>query len=416
MDYDVAVIGGGPSGLMAAGRAGELGAKAVLLEKNETAGIKLLMTGGTRCNLTNFIEDPKVLASYFGSAGRFLISAFSRFGPKETIDFFKSLGLKTRTEGNNRVFPVSDKSSDVFKALLNYVNKSGIEIKTGAAVKDIIFDNGLITEIILAGGQRIEAKNYIIATGGLSYPGTGSSGDAYAWLKRLGHNIIIPRPALVPIIVNEDAIRELEGLSREDTLLTLFQDGNKIGSVRGDILFTSFGLSGPAALNLSRFINLSAGKNFEIAIDFFPDIAPADFDQKLQEILIAGNKTLKNSLAAIIPPKLMPVIGFLNGLDMDIKAHSLAKKDRLSLGKLLKSFYLSVKGLAGYDKAMLTAGGLDLKEVDPKTMRSKIISNLFIVGEALDIAGPTGGFNLQACWSTGRIAGEAAVRLVLMKS
>lgn len=410
MKYDVAVIGGGASGLMAAGRAGEKRAKTILIEKNSSLGVKLLMTGGTRCNLTNYLENSKILAANFGLAGRFLISALTRFGPREVVDFFNRRGVKTKMEDNNRVFPISDQAAEILGALIGYVKKSGVDIKTGAVVSDIIIDKGKISEIILVGGAKIKATNYIIATGGQSYPQTGSTGDAYKWLKKIGHNIIAPAPALVPIIVQEDFIKELEGLSREEAILSLWQDGKKIDVSQGDILFTSFGLSGPATLNLSRLIKFPIKKGLQLAIDFFPELDINSLDEKLREIFIGTNRTLKNSLAGIIPPRLIPPLEFLTGLDMDGKAHLVTKIERRKLGYLLKDFRLGVKGLAGYDRAMVTAGGLDLKEVDPKTMRSKIISNLFVAGEVLDIAGPTGGFNLQASWSTGRIAGEAAAK------
>ncbi len=411
MIYDVAVIGGGASGLMAAGRAGEQGAKVVLLEKNGSVGLKLLMTGGTRCNLTNNIADSKILATNFGSAGRFLISAFSRFGPKEVIAFFNGRGVATKIENNNRVFPVSDNGREVLKVLVDYAQAAGVMIMTNAVVKNIILEKGKIAELVLSDGKKIKAINYIIATGGRSYPVTGSSGDAYDWLRRLGHNIITPSPALVSILVENDFIAALEGLSREEVRLTLWQDKKKIASENGDILFMAAGLSGPAALNLSRFIRLPLSDNLSLSIDFFPEFKIESLDEELRKIFSGSNKAVRNSLAGIIPPKLIPVIGSLAPLDMDKLANSVSKIERQQLGGLLKDFRLGLRGLGGYDKAMITAGGLDLKEVDPKTLRSKIIPNLFVAGEVLDIAGPTGGFNLQACWSTGRIAGEAAARV-----
>ncbi len=410
MEYDVAVIGAGAAGLMAAGRAGEQGAKAILIEKNGQAGTKLLMTGGTRCNLTNYLEDPKILAANFGLASRFLIAAFSRFGPKETVDFFESRGVKTKIEDGNRVFPVSDKAQEVLKALLEYVKATGGKILTGTAVSDIVVDKGRIKEIIMADGEKIRAANYIIATGGKSYPGTGSSGDAYRWLEKMGHKIVTPLPALVPIIVKESFIKELEGLSRSGVLLSLLQDGKKLDVSQGDILFTSSGLSGPAALNLSRFIKLPLSRSLELSLDFFPEITHEDLDDKLKGMFAGSSKALKNNLAGMIPPRLVPILERSAGLEPDKKVNSFTKAERRKLLDRLKDFRLGIKGLAGYDRAMITAGGLDLKEVDPKTMRSKLIPNLFVAGEALDIAGPTGGFNLQACWSTGRIAGEAAAK------
>ena len=254
MRYDVAVIGGGPAGLMAAGRAGEMGAKVVLVEKNQRFGLKLLMTGGTRCNLTNYLEDPKELANHFGSASRFFISAFSRFGPRETIDFFKSLGIETEIEAGNRVFPKTHRSQTVLEALLDYARSSGVELRPDSPVSGFMTDGGKITAIKLADGGKIEADNYIIATGGCSYPATGSTGDAYSWLEKLGHKIITPVPALVPVILEGGLAAELEGLSLEDKALGIWQGKKEIASTRGDMLFTAIGASGPAILNLSRFI------------------------------------------------------------------------------------------------------------------------------------------------------------------
>jgi hypothetical protein len=411
MEYDVAVIGGGASGLIAAGRASELGAKTILVEKNTAVGLKLLMTGGTRCNLTNYIEDKKILASNFGSAGRFLISAFSRFGPQETIDFFNALGLPTKIEENNRVFPRENTARAVLQALLNYLEKTDVVIKAGTAVREIVLNQGRIAEIILVDGQRIKATNYIITTGGRSYPATGSSGDAYNWLKNMGHKIITPSPALTPIIVNDNFVAELEGLSREGISLSLFQGRKKIAASQGSVLFTASGISGPAALDLSRFIRPPFQNNLILSLDFFPALSGENLDDKLSEIFSGNNKTFKNSLAGFLPPKLISPLARLLALDPEKLANSITKRERRELANRLKDFCLGVKGLAGYDKAMLTAGGLDLREVDPKTMRSRIIPNLFVAGEVLDIAGPTGGFNLQACWSTGRTAGEAAAEI-----
>jgi len=411
MEYDVAVIGGGASGLIAAGRAGESGAKTILVEKNTAVGLKLLMTGGARCNLTNYIEDKKILASNFGSAGRFLISAFSRFGPSETIDFFNALGLPTKKEENNRVFPRENTARAVLQALLDYLKKSGVVIKAGTAVKEFVLDKGKIGEIILVDGQRVRATNYILTTGGRSYPATGSSGDAYNWLEKMGHKIIVPSPALTPIIVKDSFVAELEGLSREGISLSLFQGRKKIAASQGSVLFTALGISGPAALDISRFIRPPFQDDLILSLDFFPELTGENLDDKLLEIFSGSNKTFKNSLAGFLPPKLISPLARLLALDPEKLANSITKRERRELANRLKDFCLGVKGLAGYDKAMLTAGGLDLREVDPKTMRSRIIPNLFVAGEVLDIAGPTGGFNLQACWSTGRTAGEAAAKI-----
>ena len=414
MKYDVAVIGGGASGLMAAGRAGEKGAQVILIEKNNQLGVKLLMTGGTRCNLTNNIEDPKALAAHYGAAGRFLISAFSRFGALDAIRFFNDRGVGTKMEENNRVFPASDSGRDVLKALVDYCRQGNVEIMTGAAAKEFLMEDDAATgskigAVKLMNGQEITAAQYVIATGGRSYPGSGSTGDAYDWLRKMGHAVVAPSPALVPVMVGEGCVADLEGLSQRDAAVSLWQDDKKIASGRGDILFTAAGLSGPAILNISRFIALPLSSKTELSLDFFPDIEKPALDRHLREIFSGSNKNLKNSLVSLIAPRLSAVLGELAVIDSDKKANAYTKEERQRLVALLKDFRFSVKALAGYDKAMITAGGLELKEVDPKDMRSKLISNLCVVGEALDIAGPTGGFNLQACWSTGYVAGEAAV-------
>ncbi len=408
MIYDVAVIGGGASGLMAAGRAAELGASVIVLEKNKMAGVKLLMTGGMRCNLTNLITDYKTLASKYGPAGRFLVSALARFGSSDTVDFFEGHGVKTKIENNNRVFPVTDNARSVLKALMDYNQTGGVEIRLEAAVKDIMTESGHITEVVLMSGQRVQAKKYIIATGGKSYPGSGSTGDANAWLEKMGHRIMPLSPGLVAILLNDKYISELEGLSRTDVSLELMAGGKTIASSYGDILFTASGLSGPAAFNLSRSISAPAAPDLQIIADFFPDFEVEEFDGRLAELFAGNVKTIKNCLGEILPPKLIPVLEKLAGFDFERRGNSVTKTERLKIGALLKGWRLDVQGLDSYDRAMITVGGLDLKEVDPKTMRSKLIDNLFVVGEALDIAGPSGGFNLQVCWSTGRIAGEAA--------
>lgn len=406
--YDLAIIGGGPAGLMAASRASMLGAKVILLEKNQQPGIKLLATGGGRCNITNYIEDYKLLAASLGKDGRFLLSAFSRFGASAVVNFFEALGLKTKIEKNNQVFPLSDKARDVLKILVDSIIDNGGEIKTNASVKEIIAAQGKIEKLILSSGQEISARNYVLATGGQSYPSTGSTGDGYKWLKSLGHNIIAPRPALTSINVQEKIIKNLEGLSLSKIEFRLFKDNKKFISVSGDIMFTASGLSGPASLNLSRYLD-NKFKNYRLELDFFPDLNDLELHKKLQQIFFAhGQKSLKNSLSELLPPKLIPVIIKLSQLEADKKVSAITKEERQALVNFLKNWSLAISGIGGFEKAMLTVGGLDLKEVDPKTMRSKIISNLFIAGELLNIDGPTGGYNLQICWSTGYVAGESA--------
>lgn len=410
MKYNVAIIGGGPAGLMAAGRAGELADKVVLIEKNKQPGIKLLATGGGRCNFTNNLVDPKQLAARLGKNGKFLISALHKFGVKETLDFFVDGGVKIKIEKDNKVFPASNQAGDVLAALLENLKRNKVEILIGQEVRKIITSGRQITKIILANGQEIEANNYIIATGGKSYPQTGSTGDGYDWLKQLGHTIITPRPALAPFIVKESFIKQLEGLSLEQVKISLLEKNKKIGQEIGDIIFTGSGVSGPAVHNLSRLISQAENKELTLDIDFFPELDHHQLEKKLQQIFNQNsNKEFKNSLTGFIRPKLIPVLGALARLKPGVKANAITREQRKSIVQLLKNFKLAIKALGGFDKAMITSGGVALNEVEPRTMRSKIISNLFICGEVLDLDGPTGGFNLQICWTTGYVAGENAV-------
>jgi predicted Rossmann fold flavoprotein len=406
--YDIAIIGAGPAGLMAACRASELKAKVVLIERNERPGIKLSVTGGGRCNITNYIEDYKLLSANYNYGGKFLLSAFNKFGAKEVVDFFESNGLKTKIEKNNQIFPISNKSQDVIKILTDNITRRNGKILIKETVKNIIVNDNKIEKIILTSGNEIVANNYILATGGKSYPLTGSTGDAYKWLKAMGHNIISPRPALTPIIVREKYIKELEGLSLSSVRLNLYQNNKRTIDLTGDMIFTANGISGPAGLNLSRYIDTLAG-NFKIGLDFFPKLTVAELDNNLQKIFAKnGQKNLKNCLLTLLSQKLTSAIINLLGLDEEKKGGIINREERQAISGLLKDWRLTVMALGDYSKAMITAGGLDLKEVDPKNMRSKIISNLFIAGELLDIDGPTGGYNLQVCWSTGYVAGENA--------
>ncbi len=408
MNKDIIIIGGGPAGLMAACRASELGAKVVVLEKNKQTGIKLLTTGGGRCNITNFIENYKDLANCYGKNGRFLLSAYSKFGVTELLNFFKERGIDTKLEKNNQIFPVSDKARDVLNSLTNFIIKNKGEIKTEANVKKIVIKNKKIEKIILNNGEEMSAKNYIIATGGRSYPLTGSTGDAYAWLKNFGHKITKLQPGLAPISLKDFFVKDLEGLSLSGVKLNLIEDNNKLITISGDIIFTANGISGPAALNLSSHIK--AGSNSLVEIDFFPEQSELELDKNLQNLFSSkGQKDFKNILSELLKPKLSPVIIKLGNFDETKKANSITKDERKALLKLLKHFSLNILKVASYDKAMITVGGLDIKEVDPKTMQSKIISNLYLAGELLDLNGPTGGYNLQMCWSTGYVAGESAL-------
>lgn len=404
MKYDVAIIGGGPSGMMAAIAASEHGARVILLEKNKRLGLKLLMSGGGRCNISNNIPDPKELAGRYGDKGKFLISAFNKFDVLELVNFFESRGVVTKVEKDNQIFPVSNQALEILNCLISEMRKNGVIVKTEASVKEIVSSENKIAKIILDNGEEVEATNYIMATGGRSYPSTGSTGDAYLWLKDLGHNIINSRPALTPLIFREKIVKDLEGVSLDNVALTLFEDGKKIISERGDIIFTADGLSGPAALNLSRHIRVM--EKSIIKLDLFPDYSLEDFDNYLRDTLSrSGSKLFKNSLEKLAPPKLRTfLVEFLN-INPDKQASVISREERKKLLTLFKDWRFNLQSLGGYDKAIVTAGGVSLLEVNPKDMRSKLIDNLFIVGELLDLDGPSGGYNLQICWSTGYVAG-----------
>ncbi len=409
MTYDVAIIGGGPAGLMAAGRAAETGARVIIIEKNKQLGVKLLLTGGGRCNITNLIEQPKSLATAYHESGKFLLSAFSRFGPVETLDFFERRGVKTKVEANARVFPKSNSAKDILQALVNYSAEFGVEIKTGAVVKEMICNSDRIVAVKLLNNEEISADNIILCVGGKSYPATGSTGEGYKWLKQLGHSLTEIKPALTPLIVKEKFLAELQGLSLTDCKIGLYSASRKISSRRGEIIFTSNGLSGPLALDLSHEIGRLPLGNVIIKIDFKPDESVSQLEEKMLAIFRAdNNKEIKNSLLKILPPKLIPIILRLSATPAGKKVNSVTKEERKKNIELIKIFTLEIKGLAGYDSAMITSGGVNLKEVDQRTMRSKLVNNLFLAGEILGIDGPTGGYNLQVCWSSGYVAGENA--------
>lgn len=412
MNYDVIIIGGGPAGMMTAGRAGELGARVLLLEKNQSLGIKLLATGHGRCNLTNMSADKKELISCYGKNSKFLLSAFHRFGVSETLDFFKARGVVTKVEDNERVFPKSDKARDVLQALTDYLSENKVEIKFNAMVQKIIQKDDQIEKIILASGEELKADKFVICVGGQSYPGTGSTGDAYAWLEELGHNIVKPRPALTSLILKDTFVKAVEGVSLQNIGIVLKKDNKKIMTNSGSIIFTADGVSGPAIIDMSREVDLTATSKFSLSLDLLPQTSEADLDLQLQkEFQCDGNKMIKNSLTPLAPSRLGVLLLWLLNIDPEKQLSVMTKDERKGIVRLLKNFVLEIKDVKGFDKAMITAGGVDTHEVDPKTMQSKIISNLYFAGEILDLDGPTGGYNLQICWSTGYVAGETLAKL-----
>ena len=408
--YDLAIIGAGPAGMMAALRASECGANVVLLEKNHVPGVKLLMTGKERCNITNAESDVRSFEANYGKNGRFLRHALYHFGVEDTIDFFHKNKLETKIERGNRVFPASDKSTDVQGLFLNLIKKNSITLLTCCSIKKISYKQNKIESIVLDNNTEIRAANYLMSTGGLSYPKTGSTGDGYKWAKKFGHTIVKPRPALTPIVVKEYWVRELEGLSLKNVRISIYQNNKKQDDRFGEALFTGTGLSGPIILNMSKSIGklLENGK-VELFIDFKPALDFKILDKRImRELENHKSKSIKNILAELLPNKLIPVVLKSAKIGPDRKGHSITKNERKNLLFLLKQFPFKVRSLLGFNKAIVTTGGIALKEIDPKTMRSKKIKNLYFAGEILDLDGPTGGYNLQVCWSTGYLAGESA--------
>jgi len=410
-NYDVAVIGGGPAGMMAAAAAAESGAKVILIEKNKELGRKLLLTGNGRCNLTNAEFNLRKLVENYGKGGEFLFHAFFVFGPGKVIKFFNGLGVKTKIEDNNRVFPASGKAEDVLDALKRYLSKNKAEISLDSEISKIIFKGKKIGKL-MAGNREITAKKYIFCTGGKSYPVTGSTGQGFEWASNLGHNVSELSPALVPINLKEGWAKDLQGLALNDIKISVLQNNKKYFHEEGDILFTHFGLSGPAALNISKIIGglLKKGEA-QLYLDLFPDLNIEVLNKKIQEKIDENpRKSVKVFLSNFMPLRL--VDGFIKNLGIDLykQTNNVTKKERMDIAKLLKNIKVTATGLLGFESAMVTSGGVSLKEIDDKTMKSKIIDNLFFAGEMIGTDGKTGGFNLQECWSTGYLAGKSAVK------
>lgn len=407
--WDVIVVGGGPAGMMAGGRAAEKGAKVILIEKNETLGKKLLITGGGRCNLTNFEFDIRKFLKKFKDDGKFLFSVFSQWSVKETLEFFHAKGMATKVEKELRVFPISDSAQSVLDVLAEYMRKHGVMVLSNSSVIEIEREGSALVGVRLKNKKIIRGRSIIIATGGISRPETGSTGDGYLWLKNIGHTIIKPVPSLVPVAVKDLWAKRLAGVSLADVKITVFQNNKKQNVSKGNILFTHVGVSGPVILNMSKDIGeLLKYGSVVLSIDLLPAQGHGTLNAKLQELFKEhNNKKFKNVLSNLIPSAIASVIVEFSGIDKNIQCNSITRDDRLKLVALLKGIPMQVDKLLGVEKAIITSGGAALDEVDFKTMRSRLFSNLYLVGDVLNINRPSGGYSLQLCWTTGFVAGNS---------
>lgn len=412
--WDVAVIGGGASGMMAAGYAAAQGARVVLIEKNPMLGKKLLITGGGRCNITNAEPEERVFLSKFKTrskaADQFLFSPFSRHGVSDSIAFFNDRGVATKVEARGRVFPVTDSAESVWQVLKKYMEEGGVTIISGIPVATIESEKNHITQLVLTNKQRIFARTYILATGGLSRPETGSTGDGFEWLRALGHSVAAPDPSLVPLTLKDDWAKRLAGVSLPNITLSVIEDGKKVHVQTGGLVFTHKGISGPAALNISREVGerLPYGP-VTLSLDVLPSVTLEKLDDLLLETIGSElNRKIKNVLGSIIPGALVSVVLTRAGVHEDTPGNSVTREERIALGHSIKNLHLSVKGRLGFEKAVIASGGIDLTEIDMKTMRSRSVDNLYVVGDLLNIDRPSGGYSLQLCWTTGTVAGMSA--------
>jgi predicted Rossmann fold flavoprotein len=406
--YDLIVIGGGPAGMFAAGFAAKNGATVLLLEKNRRCGAKVLITGKGRCNVTNSEQDVRKFSEKFGRNGRALLTALYAFGGEDVIRFFEEHGLKLKIERGGRVFPEQGGAQDVQKVLDRFVAEAGVELQTSCPVHDFQFDDNRVVSVQTGKGEFF-ADQFIVATGGLSYPETGSTGDGYRWAKQSGHTLVPPEPALVPVRLREKWTSELMTLNIKNVNLSVWQNGKKITERFGETFFTRDGIGGPIVLDMSAAIRdaLKQGA-VSLKLDLKPAVESATFTKRLErELREHNNNDFRNALGNLLPKDMIATFIDLSGIDPYKKCHSVTREERTRLLGLFKGLELNVSGCEGFEKAIITSGGIALKDVDMRTMQSKRVNNLYFAGEVLDLDAPTGGFNLQVCWSTGYLAGTS---------
>ena len=410
--YDVVVLGGGASGMMAAVFAARSGAKVVLIEKNSRLGAKVRISGGGRCNILNAEFDSRVLLANYGKSAKFLHSAFAQFGAQDSVDFFTNLGLPIKVEARNRAFPVSDDANDVVRVLEGEMVKFGVEIVRSARIKSINKVGDKIESIVCTTGEYM-GDSYVLATGGMSRPETGSTGDGFDWLADLGHKVNESNPSITPLALKNIWLKKVAGVVAKSARITFYADGKKAFRLDGDILFTHFGISGPLVLNNAyRVAELLAYSTVTASIDTLPDTDEKVLDTMIVDVLTEnGTKQLKNVINFFCPLGVGPVVKELIGpmIDLERKCAEVGRSDRKVIVETLKGIAVEVERLMGMDRAVVADGGIDLSEIDTRTFRSKKIANLYVTGDLLDINRPSGGFSLQLCWTTGAIAGQNAV-------
>lgn len=411
MRTDLIVVGGGAAGMMAAGRAAELGLSVCLVEKNERLGRKLAITGKGRCNITNNCTVQELVASV-PSNGRFLYGAVSAFTPQDTMAFFENLGVPVKTERGNRVFPVSDRALDVAQALEGWLRRNGCRVVRGEA-DSLLLEGEAAVGVRMKDSSVLHGGAVLVACGGVSYPGTGSTGDGFRLAEQAGHTVTPLRPSLVPLIAGEEDCAELMGLSLRNIGLSVWDRKKKkeIYSDFGELLFTHFGLSGPVILSASSHIREMDPGRYEARIDLKPALTPEQLDARLRRDFGENkNRDFANSLGALLPRKLIPVAVRRSGIPGTLKCNAITREMRWDFLRLLKCFPFTVEGFRPIAEAIVTSGGVSVKELQPKTMESKLVRNLYFAGEVIDVDAYTGGFNLQIAFSTGRAAAEAAAR------
>lgn len=406
----VIIVGAGAAGLMAAVSACENGADTLLIERNERVGRKIMITGKGRCNVTNNCTLVNDLIANVPTNGRFLYSAFTRFMPIDTMEFFENEGVELKVERGNRVFPVSDKASDIVDALNNAIERLGVE-RIHGRVKKLIVEDGAAKGVELDSGEEIFGDKVIVCTGGKSYSATGSSGDGYFIASSVGHTVVEPKPSLVPLVAHEGWCSDAQGLSLRNVEITVYDSETYKEVYRefGEMLFTHFGVSGPLILSASTHMRDLGKKKYDIYIDLKPALTFEQLDKRVQsDFLEFANKNFINSLGKLLPQKLIPVIAKLSGIKPTTKTNQITKEMRHKLVNLLKGLKVTAIDFRPIDEAIVTSGGIKVNEIDPKTMQSKLIDGLYFAGEVIDVDAYTGGFNLQIAFSTGHLAGESA--------